>query len=56
MVGDLKTGHLLRASPRSQFLTQMAASIPAIVMGPTVFLLFATGETTRFLFFFSWQV
>ncbi|RUS29694.1 OPT oligopeptide transporter protein-domain-containing protein [Jimgerdemannia flammicorona] len=32
MVGDLKTGHLLGASPRSQFLAQVVGSIFAVVM------------------------
>ncbi|RUP44109.1 OPT oligopeptide transporter protein-domain-containing protein, partial [Jimgerdemannia flammicorona] len=31
MVGDLKTGHLLGASPRSQFLAQMVGSVFAVI-------------------------
>jgi OPT family oligopeptide transporter len=41
MVGDLKTGHLLGASPRSQFLAQAAGTLPAVFIGPVVFTLFA---------------
>jgi OPT family oligopeptide transporter len=40
MVGDLKTGHLLRASPRAQFLAQAAGTFPAVFIGPIVFALF----------------
>lgn len=41
MVGDLKTGMLVGASPRSQFLAQLVASIPAIGIAVGLFILFA---------------
>ncbi|KAI9489308.1 OPT oligopeptide transporter protein-domain-containing protein [Zychaea mexicana] len=41
MVGDLKTGQLVGASPRSQFLAQAVASIPAIGIAVGLFILFA---------------
>ncbi|CAD6897100.1 unnamed protein product [Tilletia controversa] len=42
MVGDLKTGHLLRARPRTQFYAQLAGSIPGIFLSPGLFVLFTT--------------
>ncbi|KAE8230225.1 hypothetical protein CF326_g4779 [Tilletia indica] len=42
MVGDLKTGHLLRARPRTQFYAQLAGSIPGIFLSPGLFVLFST--------------
>jgi OPT family oligopeptide transporter len=41
MVGDLKTGQLLGASPRSQFLAQLVASFFAIAVAVGFFILFA---------------
>ncbi|KAI9012154.1 OPT oligopeptide transporter protein-domain-containing protein [Phycomyces nitens] len=41
MVGDLKTGQLVGASPRSQFLAQFIASFFAIAIGVGLFILFA---------------
>ncbi|KAI9312478.1 OPT oligopeptide transporter protein-domain-containing protein [Dichotomocladium elegans] len=41
MVGDLKTGQIVGASPRSQFLAQAVASIPAIGIAVGLFILFA---------------
>ncbi|KXN73602.1 OPT superfamily oligopeptide transporter [Conidiobolus coronatus NRRL 28638] len=40
MVGDLKTGHLLRASPRSQFYAQIIGSIFGVVIAVVVFWVF----------------
>ncbi|KAF9917746.1 hypothetical protein BX616_000054 [Lobosporangium transversale] len=40
MVGDLKTGHLLNASPRSQFLAQMVGSVFAIAAAVPLFILY----------------
>ncbi|KAF9298977.1 hypothetical protein BGZ74_009147 [Mortierella antarctica] len=40
MVGDLKTGHLLGASPRSQFLAQCVGSVFAIVAAVPLFILY----------------
>ncbi|KAJ9085043.1 hypothetical protein DSO57_1017734 [Entomophthora muscae] len=42
MVGDLKTGHLLRASPRSQFFAQTVGSCFGVVISVGLFMLFAT--------------
>ncbi|KAI7899098.1 OPT oligopeptide transporter protein-domain-containing protein [Cokeromyces recurvatus] len=41
MVGDLKTGQLVGASPRSQFLAQLVASFFAIAVAVGFFILFA---------------
>ncbi|KAK0528484.1 hypothetical protein OC835_004645 [Tilletia horrida] len=42
MVSDLKTGHLLRARPRTQFYGQLVGSIPGIFISPGLFILFAS--------------
>jgi len=42
MVGDLKTGHLLRASPRAQFLAQLVGSLFSIFSGLAFWLLFSS--------------
>ncbi|KAG8809316.1 hypothetical protein FRC17_003499 [Serendipita sp. 399] len=42
MTGDLKTGHLLRASPRVQFLAQVFGSVIGIWLSVGLFVLFAT--------------
>jgi len=42
MVGDLKTGHLLRAAPRAQFLAQLIGSIFSIFTGLAFWLLFSS--------------
>jgi uncharacterized oligopeptide transporter (OPT) family protein len=42
MTGDLKTGHLLRASPRSQFQAQILGSILGIWLSVGLFVLFAS--------------
>ncbi|KAJ1536185.1 hypothetical protein HK096_000262 [Nowakowskiella sp. JEL0078] len=42
MVSDLKTGHLLRASPRSQFLAQLVGSFFAVFFSVGLFTLFGT--------------
>lgn len=41
MVGDLKTGQIVGASPRSQFWAQVVASLPAVGIGVGLFILFA---------------
>lgn len=41
MVGDLKTGHILGASPRSQFYAQLAGSALGIWLSVALFVLFA---------------
>ncbi|KAG8925932.1 hypothetical protein FRC02_009309 [Tulasnella sp. 418] len=42
MVGDLKTGHLIGASPKSQFWAQIAGSVLGIWLSVGLFVLFAT--------------
>jgi len=42
MVGDLKTGHLLRASPRAQFIAQFFGSLFSIISGLMFWLLFSS--------------
>lgn len=42
MVGDLKTGHLLGASPASQFWAQVAGSFLGIWLSVILFVLFAS--------------
>ncbi|KAG8889581.1 hypothetical protein FRB98_003643 [Tulasnella sp. 332] len=42
MVGDLKTGHILGASPRSQFYAQLAGSFLGIWLSVVLFVLFAS--------------
>lgn len=41
MVGDLRTGHLLGASPACQFYTQLIGAFFSIVLAPSLFILFA---------------
>ncbi|MBW0468872.1 hypothetical protein O181_008587 [Austropuccinia psidii MF-1] len=41
MVGDLKTGHLLGASPACQFYSQLIGSVFSIVLAPSLFVLFS---------------
>jgi hypothetical protein len=40
-IGDLKTGHLLRAAPRAQFLAQIVGSTVSIALNVGLFILFA---------------
>ncbi|KAI9292173.1 OPT superfamily oligopeptide transporter [Neoconidiobolus thromboides FSU 785] len=42
MVGDLKTGHLLKASPKSQFYAQLVGTVFGIIVGVVLFMVFAT--------------
>jgi uncharacterized oligopeptide transporter (OPT) family protein len=42
MTGDLKTGHLLRASPKAQFLSQVLGSAIGIWLSVGLFVLFAS--------------
>ncbi|KAG0227698.1 hypothetical protein BGW42_002757 [Actinomortierella wolfii] len=42
MVGDLKTGHLLAASPRSQFFAQIVGSVFAVVVAIPLFILYTS--------------
>lgn len=41
MVGDLRAGHLLGASPANQFYSQLIGSFFAIVLAPSLFILFS---------------
>ena len=40
MTGDLKTGYLLRAKPRNQFIAQLVGSIVAVFLTTGLFILF----------------
>lgn len=42
MLGDLKTAHLMRASPRVQFYAQLIGSLVAIFMSAGMYVLFTT--------------
>ncbi|KAI9097267.1 OPT oligopeptide transporter protein-domain-containing protein [Phlyctochytrium arcticum] len=41
MVGDLKTGHLLHASPKTQFYAQMAGTFGAVFISIALYVLYA---------------
>ena len=40
MTGDLKTGYLLRAKPRNQFVAQLCGAVVAIFLNVGLFILF----------------
>jgi len=40
MTGDLKTGYLLRAKPRNQFVAQVCGSVVAVFLSTGLFILF----------------
>lgn len=40
MTGDLKTGYLLRAKPRNQFVAQLCGSVVAVFLTTGLFILF----------------
>lgn len=40
MTGDLKTGYLLRAKPRNQFIAQLCGSVVAVFLTSGLFILF----------------
>ena len=42
MTGDLKTGYLLRAKPRNQFIAQLCGAVVAIFLNVGLFILFTT--------------
>ncbi|KAI0676232.1 oligopeptide transporter [Trametes maxima] len=42
MCGDLKTGYLLRAKPRNQFIAQLCGAIVAVFLNVGLFILFTT--------------
>lgn len=42
MLGDLKTTHLLRASPRAQFYAQCCGAIVSVFMSTAMYVLFST--------------
>lgn len=44
MTGDLKTGYLLRAKPRNQFIAQLLGSLVAIFLNVGLFILFTTAS------------
>ena len=42
MTGDLKTGYLLRAKPRNQFIAQLTGAVVAVFLNVGLFILFTT--------------
>ncbi|KAI0745132.1 OPT oligopeptide transporter [Earliella scabrosa] len=44
MTGDLKTGYLLRAKPKNQFVAQLVGSVVAIFLNVGLFVLFTTAS------------
>lgn len=42
MTGDLKTGYLLRAKPKNQFIAQLCGALVAIFLNVGLFILFTT--------------
>ncbi|OJT10730.1 Metal-nicotianamine transporter YSL2 [Trametes pubescens] len=44
MTGDLKTGYLLRAKPRNQFVAQLCGAIVAMFLNVGLFILFTTAS------------
>ena len=42
MTGDLKTGYLLRAKPRNQFIAQLTGAVVSIFLNVGLFILFTT--------------
>ena len=44
MTGDLKTGYLLRAKPRNQFIAQLCGATVAIFLNVGLFILFTTAS------------
>ena len=44
MTGDLKTGYLLRAKPRNQFIAQLCGAIVAVFLNVGLFILFTTSS------------
>ena len=43
-IGDLKTGYLLRAKPKNQFVAQLVGSVVAIFLNVGLFVLFTTAS------------
>jgi OPT family oligopeptide transporter len=44
MTGDLKTGYLLRAKPKNQFIAQLVGSVVAVFLNAGLFILFTTAS------------
>ncbi|OCH86719.1 OPT oligopeptide transporter [Obba rivulosa] len=44
MTGDLKTGYLLRAKPKNQFIAQLVGAVVAIFLNTGLFILFTTAS------------
>ena len=44
MTGDLKTGYLLRAKPKNQFVAQLCGAVVAIFLNVGLFILFTTAS------------
>lgn len=48
MTGDLKTGHLLRAKPKNQFVAQITGSVVSVFLGVGLFVLFTKASPCEF--------
>lgn len=44
MTGDLKTGYLLRAKPKNQFIAQLIGSVVAVILNVGLFILFTSAS------------
>ena len=44
MTGDLKTGYLLRAKPKNQFIAQLCGAVVAVFLNVGLFILFTTAS------------
>ena len=44
MTGDLKTGYLLRAKPKNQFIAQLTGAVVAVFLNVGLFILFTTAS------------
>lgn len=55
MTGDLKTGYLLRAKPRNQFIAQLCGAFVAVVVSVGLFVLFATASPCIMFVHFLWS-
>ena len=43
-LGDLKTGYLLRAKPKNQFVAQLCGAVVAMFLNVGLFILFTTAS------------
>jgi uncharacterized oligopeptide transporter (OPT) family protein len=55
MMGDLKTGYLLRAKPRNQFIAQLCGAFVAVLLSVGLFILFTTTSPCIMYVHFLWS-